>query len=52
MLSPEDIENLMPAESTRFRCPIPTQSVSSDELLPAAQSPKQREFQARVMHAW
>ena len=49
MLSPEDIDRLMPAERTRFRCPIPTQCVSSDEFLPAAQSAKQREFQARAM---
>lgn len=49
MLSPEDIERLVPAERARFRCPIPTQSVSSDEFLPAAQTPRQREFEARAM---
>ncbi len=38
----------MPAETTRFRSPIPTQSVSSDEFFPAQQSPKQKEFEARV----
>ncbi len=49
MLAPDDIDKLMPAESTRCRSPTPTQSVSSDEFLPAAQSPRQREFQAPVM---
>ncbi len=48
MLSPEELERLMPAETTRFRSPIPTQSVSSDEFMPALQSPKQKEFEARV----
>ena len=32
----------------RFRSPIPTRSVSSEEFMPAPQSPKQREFEARV----
>ena len=49
MLSPEDIARLVPAETARFRCPIPTQSVASDEFLPAAQTPRQREFEARVL---
>ncbi len=48
MLSTEDLEKLIPAECARFRSPIPTQSVSSDEFLPAAQTAKQREFEARV----
>ena len=48
MLSPNDIEKLIPAETARFRSPIPTQSVSSDEFNPAAQTPKQREFEARI----
>lgn len=48
MLSPEDIEALMPAERTRFRSPIPTCSVSSDEFTPAPQTPRQREFEARL----
>ena len=48
MLSPEDIEKLLPAERTRFRSPIPTQSVASDEFLPALQNPRQREFEARI----
>jgi predicted TIM-barrel fold metal-dependent hydrolase len=48
MLSPDELERLIPAESARFRSPIPTQSVSSDEFFPAEQTPKQREFEARV----
>ncbi len=48
MLSPDELEQLMPAETTRFRSPIPTQSVSSDEFLPSRQTPKQKEFEARV----
>ena len=31
MLSPEDIARLVPAETARFRCPIPTQSVARAE---------------------
>jgi uncharacterized protein len=48
MLSPEEIAKLVPAETARFRSPIPTQSIASDEFLPASQSAKQREFEARV----
>src|SRR5882672_580481 len=47
MLSPEELERLSPAESL-FPSPIPVQSVSSDEFMPALQTPKQREFEARV----
>ena len=47
MLSPEELEKLSPAESL-FPSPIPVQSVSSDEFMPAAQNAKQREFEARV----
>ena len=48
MLSTEDIARLVPAEQDRFRSPIPTRPVASDEYLPAPQSAKQREFEARV----
>jgi uncharacterized protein len=48
MLSPDEIARLMPAETARFRSPIPTQSVSSDEFSPRPQTPKQREFESRV----
>lgn len=48
MLSPDELQRLIPAETARFRSPIPTQSVSSDEFFPAAQTPKQREFELRI----
>ena len=48
MMSPEEIAKLIPAETATFRSPIPTQAVSSDEFVPAAQSEKQREFETRV----
>ena len=47
MLSPEDLARLSSAESL-FASPIPVQSVSSDEFMPSAQTPRQREFEARV----
>ena len=48
MMSPDEIARLVPAETATFRSPIPTQAVSSDEFMPAPQSDKQREFEARV----
>ncbi len=50
MLSPEELEKLASAESL-FPSPIPVQSVSSDEFMPAPQTAKQREFEARVKEA-
>src|SRR5947209_2091417 len=47
MLSPEELNRLSSAESL-FPSPIPVQSVSSDEFMPGPQTPKQREFEARV----
>src|SRR6202521_3307102 len=47
MLSPEELQRLSSAESL-FASPIPVQSVSSDEFMPAPQSARQREFEARV----
>jgi uncharacterized protein len=47
-LSEEELARLMPAESSLFPSPIPVQSVSSDEFLPAPQSARQREFEGRV----
>jgi predicted TIM-barrel fold metal-dependent hydrolase len=47
MLSPEELARLAPAESL-FPSPIPVQSISSDEFMPGPQTPKQREFEARV----
>ena len=48
MLTPEDIERLVPAESERFRSPIPVRSVSSDEFLPLPQTPQQQAFEGRL----
>jgi uncharacterized protein len=48
MLTPEELDQCLPAEEHAFRSPIPTQYVSSDEFMPAAQTAKQREFEARV----
>jgi predicted TIM-barrel fold metal-dependent hydrolase len=48
LLTPEEMDGLAPAEMTLFPSPIPVQSVSSDEFMPAPQTAKQREFEARV----
>ena len=48
MLSLEELARLAPAESALFPSPIPVQSVSSDEFMPAPQTRRQREFEARV----
>jgi predicted TIM-barrel fold metal-dependent hydrolase len=50
MMSPDELNKLIPAETLKFRSPIPTQPVSSDEFVPGPQSEKQREFEARVKH--
>ena len=47
-LDPDELKQLLPAEISAFPAPIPTQSVSSDEFMPAPQTAKQREFEARV----
>ena len=47
LLSPEELARLSSAESL-FPSPIPVQSVSSDEFMPAPQTGRQREFEARV----
>ncbi|MDB5728953.1 MAG: amidohydrolase [Noviherbaspirillum sp.] len=47
MLSDEELNKLSSAESL-FPSPIPVQSISSDEFMPGPQTPKQREFEARV----
>src|SRR5918999_1126433 len=47
-LDPDELKQVLPAETSAFPSPIPTQSVSSDEFMPAPQTMKQREFEARV----
>ena len=47
-IDPEQRAELLPAEEAQFASPIPTQIVSSDEYLPARQTEKQREVEARL----
>ena len=43
-----ELKQVQAAELSAFASPIPTQSVSSDEFMPAPQTDKQREFEARI----
>jgi len=45
---PRALEDLLPAETSSFPSPIPTQFVSSDEFLPGPQTENQRKVEARV----
>jgi predicted TIM-barrel fold metal-dependent hydrolase len=47
-LSQDELDSLLPAETSAFPGPIPTQIVSSDEYYPTPQTPRQREIEARV----
>jgi uncharacterized protein len=47
-IGPDDMKYLQPAEDASFASPIPTQIVSSDEYLPAAQTTRQREVELRL----
>jgi hypothetical protein len=47
-LDPEELAQLLPAETASFASPIPTRFVSSDEFMPLPQTGKQREVEARV----
>src|SRR5215471_18931539 len=47
-LSDEQLRELLPAETSSFPAPVPTQIVSSDEYLPVPQTEKQREVEARL----
>ena len=47
-LSDAMISGLLPAETSSFASPVPTQIVSSDEFLPVPQTAKQREVQSRL----
>ncbi len=42
MLSPDEIEKLVPAEEEKLRSPIPTRAISSDEFFPEKQTEKQK----------
>src|SRR6184192_4258612 len=48
LLSDRELAGLLPAETHAFAGPIPTQSVSSDEFMPAPQTSAQRRVEARV----
>jgi hypothetical protein len=47
-LSDDELKSVRPAETAAFPGPIPTQSVSSDEFMPAPQTQKQRRVEARI----
>ncbi len=47
-LDPEELAQLLPAETASFASPIPTQFVSSDEFMPLPQTRKQKQVEARV----
>src|SRR5437899_977295 len=48
LLSDRELAGLLPAETHALAGPIPTQSVSSDEFMPAPQARRQRRVEARV----
>jgi uncharacterized protein len=48
-IGPEHMSKLSPAEDAAVPTPIPTQIISSEEYLPAPQSEKQREVEARLL---
>jgi predicted TIM-barrel fold metal-dependent hydrolase len=47
-LTDAEMAGLQPAERAAFPGPIPTQIVSSDEYVPAPQTPRQRQVEART----
>jgi uncharacterized protein len=47
-LTNEELAQLSHADELKFRSPIPTRSVSSEEFMPSLQTPLQREFEARL----
>ncbi|MEX2223489.1 MAG: hypothetical protein WEG40_17005 [Candidatus Rokuibacteriota bacterium] len=42
LLSPEELDRLLPAETHAFRGPVPTQIVSSEEYFPSPQTAAQQ----------
>ncbi len=48
-LTDDELASLMPAEMLPHTTPIPTQIISSDEYIPAPQSVRQREVEARLL---
>src|SRR6516162_4430241 len=47
-LTDDLLSELLPAETSSFPSPVPTQIVSSDEYMPAPQTAKQRAVEARL----
>jgi len=47
-LTDDELSKLDGAETALFPSPIPVQCVSSDEFMPSRQTPKQKEYEARV----
>src|SRR5271169_3011291 len=47
-LTDEQLSELLPAETSSFPSPVPTQIVSSDEYLPVPQTERQRKVEARL----
>jgi predicted TIM-barrel fold metal-dependent hydrolase len=45
---PNELLDLLPAETSAFPAPIPTQFVSSDEFLPSPQTENQKKVEARI----
>src|SRR5262249_60721380 len=48
-LTKDELDALMPAEMLPHTTPIPTQIISSDEYIPAPQSDRQRQVEARLL---
>jgi uncharacterized protein len=48
LLDPDELGRVLPAETHSYASPIPTQSVSSDEFMPAPQTVAQRRVEARI----
>src|SRR5262245_55172524 len=48
-LTKDELDGLMPAEMLPHTTPIPTQIISSDEYIPAPQSDRQRQVEARLL---
>ena len=49
LLTDEMISGLLPAETSSFPSPVPTQIVSSDEFPPVPQTARQREVESRLI---
>ncbi|MGH7046386.1 MAG: amidohydrolase family protein [Stellaceae bacterium] len=47
-LTDDQLAELLPAETSSFASPVPTQIVSSEEYMPVPQTEKQREVEARL----